>query len=445
VTAMKSIKLSYHPRDWAKQFHASTKRYMVLVVHRRAGKTTAALNFMQVSAIRNGGRRYAYIAPTYKQAKNVAWAILKLYSKDIPGIEHRETDLTVRYPNGSAITLFGADSPDSLRGMGLAGVVFDEYSQQPSNIFSEIVRPMLVDHNGYAIWIGTPKGKNEFYRLYEQAQNDPDRLALKLTVDDTKIIDMQEIEDARKTMSEDEFQQEWYCSFNASLKGSIYGMELAQLRSAGHIKQIPYDTGEPVYTVWDLGMGAAMAVGFFQKVGPELRFIDFWQGAANESLLEAIKAVRNKPYVFEKHFAPHDIMTREISSGMPRADIARKLGINFDIVPNVTVASGIEKTKILFSRLWVDESNCRLWLDAIAQYCREWDDEHGMFRDNPRHDWTSHAADVLRYSAIVESEMRSAYHQEYVQLPYERPGLSTDTYSETAYDLSSEFIPHRKI
>ena len=138
-------------------------------------------------------------------------------------------------------------------------------------------------------------------------------------------------------------------------------------------------------------------------------------------------------------------MVREISSGMPRANIARNLGINFDVVPNVTIASGIEKTKILISRLWVDESNCRLWLDAIAQYCREWDDEHGMFKDNPRHDWTSHAADVLRYAAVVEPEMKSAYHQDYVQPAYERPGLSADIYRETAYDSSSEFVPHRRI
>src|SRR5258708_28205179 len=151
---MKNIKLLYSPRAWALPFHSSKKRWMVLVVHRRAGKTTAAINFIQLSALKNKNCRYAYIAPTYKQAKNVAWAILKDYSSDIPGIEQRESELTVRYPSGSTITLFYADSPDSLRGMGLAGVVFDEYSQQPSNIFSEVVRPMLADHNGYAIWIG---------------------------------------------------------------------------------------------------------------------------------------------------------------------------------------------------------------------------------------------------------------------------------------------------
>ena len=449
MTAMRTIKLTaYMQRDWAKPFHASEKRYMVLVVHRRAGKTTAALNFMQVSALKNSNRRYAYIAPTYKQAKNTAWAILKYYSKDIPGIEHRETDLTVRYPTGSTITLFGADSPDSLRGMGLAGVVFDEYSQQPSNIFSEIVRPMLVDHNGYAIWIGTPKGKNEFYRLYEHALNDPDRLALKLTVDDTKVIDAQEIEDARKSMSEDEFKQEWYCSFNASLKGSVYGTELAQLRSARRIKQVPHDTGEKVYTVWDLGVGAAMAVGFFQRIGSEMRMIDYWQGAANESLPEAIRAVNAKPYDYGKHFAPHDVTVREISSGMPRVEIARNLGITFDITPSMLVASGIEKAKILFSRLWVDETNCRLWLDAIAQYCRGWDDTHGMFKDTPRHDWTSHAADVLRYAAIVESEMRLTTYTPYVQPPYEPPGYGDRPNdrgtSGTPDQLTGEFRPHRR-
>lgn len=435
---MKPIELPYTPREWAKKFHASTKRFMVLVVHRRAGKTTAAINFMQVSALKNANRRYAYIAPTYKQAKNTAWTILKHYSKNIPGIEQRETNLTIRYPTGSSITLFGADNPDSLRGMGLAGVVFDEYSQQPSNIFSEVVRPMLADSNGYAIWIGTPKGKNEFYRLYEQALDNTDWLALKLTVDDTEVISTKEIESAKKSMSADEFQQEWYCSFNAALKGSIYGNELALLRSSGRVKQIPHDTGQPVYTVWDLGVGAALAVGFFQSIKNEIRLIDYFQGKANEGLPDAIRTVRNKPYTYGRHFAPHDINTREIATGKTRLEAAKNLGITFETVPNVPVADGIERAKMFFSRLWVDEANCREWLDAIAQYCREWDDAHGMFRDQPRHDWTSHAADVLRYSALVEMVEIKRNRSTYIQPPYE----SSDPFnSDSVKDYDHEREP----
>ncbi len=166
------------------------------------------------------------------------------------------------------------------------------------------------------------------------------------------------------------------------------------------------------------------------------------------ALPEAIRAVSAKLYNYGKHFAPHDVTVREISSGMPRVEIARNLGITFDITPSMLVASGIEKAKILFSRLWVDETNCRLWLDAIAQYCRGWDDTHGMFKDTPRHDWTSHAADVLRYAAIVESEMRLTTYTPYVQPPYEPPGYGDRSNdmgtSGTPDQLTGEFRPHRR-
>lgn len=411
------VSKSYAPRPWALQLHASMHRWKVIVAHRRAGKTTAALNHLIVSAMRNTGvpnRRYAFIAPTYKQGKNVAWDILKRDAREIPGTVCSETELSVRFFNGSSITIYGADSPDRLRGMGLAGVVFDEYSQQPSNIFTEIVRPMLSDTGGYAIWIGTPKGKNEFCRLFEKAQTDLEWLAMKLTVDDTSVISKTELADAKKTMSEDEYMQEWFCSFDASVKGSVYGREIGMLRQSGRVGAVPHRPGTLVYTVWDLGVGAALALGFFQKVEQNFHMIDYWQGTAQESLPDAIRVVKNKLYCYDKHFAPHDIQTREISSGHTRHKIALDLGINFTTIPAVAVAGGIEKAKLFLPKLWVDEKNCQLWLDAIAQYQRVWDDSRGMFKDEPHHDWTSHAADVLRYAAGVEPLMQK-------RIPYKQP------------------------
>lgn len=405
----KKIKLSYAPRKWAIPFHENRKRWMVLVVHRRAGKTTAALNFMQLSALKNPNSRYAYIAPTYKQAKNVAWDILKRSSASIPGIEHMESELSVRYPNGSRITLYGADAPDRLRGMGLWGVVFDEYSQQPSKIFSEIIRPTLSDHNGYAIWIGTPKGRNEFYRMYEQAKTDPERFALLLTVDDTNVIPRDEIESARRTMSPDEFSQEWYCSFDAAIKGAYYAEELRLAREQGRIGIVPHILDRKVFTVWDLGVGQALAVGFYQKIGSEMRMIDYWAGKDDEGMIQAITLIHRKPYIYEKHFAPHDIAVRETTSGVSRFETARKLGISFTLIPNLPVSDGIHAGSMLFSRLLIDEAQCRPWLDAIGQYAREWDDERGMFNDKPYHNWTSHAADVHRYAALVEKRMNDIY------------------------------------
>jgi phage terminase large subunit len=340
-------------------------------------------------------------------AKNVAWDLLKHCASPIPGVDFNEVELTVKYPNGSKLTLYGADNPDSLRGIGLWGVVFDEYSQQPSNIFTEIIRPALADHEGYAIWIGTPKGKNELYRLYLRGKSEEGWLSLLMTVEDTKLLPEAELADARKQMSADEFAQEFYCSFDASIKGAYYAQEIAEARHAGRVKPFAYDRALLVHTVWDLGKGPNMAVGFYQRSGTEVRKIDYWEGSGDEALPDAIRILQAKSYVYGKHFVPHDIEVVELGSGVSRLETAKKLGVNFEIVPKLSVQDGIDAAKRMWPRLWVNETNCQLWLDAIAQYRREWDDRRGMFKDTPLHDWTSHGADEFRYAAVMEEKMRN--------------------------------------
>ena len=148
------------------------KKRAILVLHRRAGKTVAIVNQLQKDALITPESKYAYICPTYKQAKAVAWDIFKKYSEDIPNIKYNENELTVIYPNGSKIVLLGSDNVHSLRGIGLWGVAMDEYAQQPSNLWTEVILPTLADHDGYAIFLGTPMGKGEFYRIYKRALED---------------------------------------------------------------------------------------------------------------------------------------------------------------------------------------------------------------------------------------------------------------------------------
>lgn len=404
--AEREVVIPYSPRPWALDFHHNAKRWNVLVIHRRAGKTTAALNHLQRDALTHEGSFYSYIAPTYKQAKLIAWDVLKQYSHVIPQVEYNESEMTVKYPNGSRIRLFGADNPDSLRGIGLWGVVFDEYSQQPSNIFSEIIRPALSDHKGYAIWIGTPKGKNEFHRLYETGRMDPEWYARLLTVNDTDILSADELRDARKVMTEEEYNQEFLCSFDASIRGAYYAAELQKARQDGRIKPGIYDPSLLVHTVWDLGIGDPMAIGFYQRLGTELRMIDYYE-STDKPLKHYVEVLSQKTYKYGRHFAPHDIAVRELSSGKSRLEMAKALGISFEITPNLPVDDGINAARLMFERLWIDETNCAFFLDAVAQYRREWDDKKGMFNEKPLHDWTSHAADVHRYAALVENQMKN--------------------------------------
>lgn len=408
-----NVVIPYKPRQWTLQhLHNRQERWIVLVVHRRAGKSTAALNHLQRDALKTPNSKYAYICPTYRQAKAVAWDIIKNAARPIPGIQFNEVELTVKYPNGSKLSLYGADNPDSLRGLGLWGVVFDEYSQQPSNIFTEVIRPALADHQGYAIWIGTPKGRNEFYRLYKKLdsenkpiQNQKEWHCVLLTVDDTKIIPPKELESSRATMSRDEFQQEWYCSFDAAIKGAIYAQELSEARAEGRIGILSYDKALKVYTTWDRGVGKNLVIGFYQRAFGQLRKIDTWQGQDGDGLPEAIKALQNKPYIYGKHFGPHDIKATDAGTGKTFEEQARALGITFTEIPDIGVEEGITAGQIAFSHLFIDERKNQLWLDAIGQYRREWDEKKGMFKDAPYHDWTSHFADEYRYAAVIEDQM----------------------------------------
>lgn len=399
-----------------------------MVLHRRAGKTVAVLNHLQRDALKTPDSRYAYIAPFYKQAKNIAWDMLKLYSRMIPGVKYNESELSVTYPNGSKLQLYGADNPDSLRGIALWGVAFDEYSQQPSNIFTEIIRPALADHEGYAIWIGTPKGKNELYRLWagldkngEPIKNPLDWLRLLLTVDDTGIITEKELIDARQVMSDDEYNQEWMCSFEAAIKGAYYAKELALARSSGRIKHVPYDPALKVHLVSDLGVGQAFATGFYQKVNGELRMIDYWEGENHDGIPQAIKAFQNKPYIYGTWFVPHDASANSIDTGKTRVETIKQLWptIDVSVVPRMSVDDGIAKGRLMFSHLWIEEKLCEKWLDYIAQYQQEYDDSKGMFKEKPRHDFTSHAGDIQRYAAVIEDLMNNDTYKPFVQPAWE--------------------------
>lgn len=327
------------------------------------------------------------------------------------------------YKNGSVIFLAGSENIESLRGIPLWGGGQDESSQQPSGLFSEVISKCLADHLGYWIWGGTPKGKNQFYRTFQTAQaNQSDYTVIFKTIDDTLREETgetvenlrQALEDDKKLvamgeMTEDEFLQEWYCSFTASIKGAYYARQIHDLINGGRFKILPYDPELAVHTVWDLGVGKNLAIGFYQRLGSELRMIDYWEGTHQEGMIQAFQVLQNKPYLYGKHFGPHDLESTEISTGKTRIDLAQDHGIDFDVVPKLGVEDGIERGRLTFSRLWVDSNNCSEWLDAMGQYRQAWDEKKGMFIEKPYHDWTSHKADIHRYASLIEDKMTNDF------------------------------------
>lgn len=421
---MAIIKIPYKPRNWSKALHNACTRWIILILHRRAGKTTSAINHLQRDALNNPGTRYAYVAPTFKQAKRIVWGMAKFYSNMVPGVKYNEAELLIIYPNGSEIVLLGSDNPDSLRGIALWGAFLDEYPLQSPVVFTQIISKCLADHQGYCIFGGTPKGKGSFFKLYQVAGKNPEEYTLIFkTIDESlkeeagETIDnlRQSLEDDKKLvrdgiMTEDEFQQEWYNSFEAAIKGAVYLKELARARKDNRICGGLFDPTLPVYTVWDIGVSKsdAMAIGFFQKVGKEPRLIDYYEntGLGLPHYLSYLQVrAKERHYVYGKHFAPHDIKQKEFTTGKTRLETARRMGVDFEVVSSISLDDGIDLARAFFVRLWVDKLYCEVFLDLIGQYKYVFDEKRGMNTRAPAHDFTSHSADMLRYAAIIEDEM----------------------------------------
>jgi phage terminase large subunit len=401
------VATGYRPRRLQDRLHRSLKRFNVLVAHRRFGKTVFAINELIDRALvcERKRPRYAYIAPLAVQAKGIAWDYLKAYSAPIPGAIARETELRVDLPNGARIQLHGADNPDRLRGLYFDGVVLDEFGDMPPRLWSEIVRPALADREGWAVFIGTPKGRNGFYDLYERARQMPDWFAALFKASETRIIPPAELEAARAVMSSEQYDQEFECAFAAALLGAYYAREIGEAEVSGRIGRVPYDPLAPVETWWDLGVGDSTAIWFVQRVGPEIRLIDYYE-MTGEGLPHYAKVLQEKSYVYSQHVAPHDIVVRELGTGKSRLEVARELGLTFIVAPRLGIDDGINAVRALLPRAWIDAERCGPGVEALRQYRKDFDERLKIFRDHPRHDWTSHAADALRTGAIAPQPAR---------------------------------------
>jgi hypothetical protein len=377
----------------------------VVVCHRRFGKTVFAINELikQAMTCNKENPRLAYLAPTYKQAKTIAWDYLQYYSRPIPGININQAELRIDYPNGARIQLFGCDNPDALRGIYLDCAVLDEYAQMPGSLFGEVIRPALSDRKGSAIFIGTPKGKNAFYDLYRYAEASDDWNCVVYKASETGIVEVDELEDAKRIMTAEEYEQEYECSWSAAIKGAVYGTELASAYKDKRICFIPVEQSAQVATFWDLGISDGMAIWFVQAIGKEIRLINYYEnngkGMAHYiQYLEDFK--RDHSIQYSEHFAPHDIEVRELMTGKSRRDTAREMGLVFRVVPMHKVADGLEAARKLFSRIWIDEKRCQFGIECLSQYRYEYDEKRGVFRDSPVHDWSSHCSDAFRMIAM---------------------------------------------
>uniref|UniRef100_A0A6M3KGI3 Putative terminase n=1 Tax=viral metagenome TaxID=1070528 RepID=A0A6M3KGI3_9ZZZZ len=340
--------------------------------------------------------RGAYLAPLYRQAKAIAWDYLMYYTQVVPGVKYYQQELRADFPNGSRIMLLGADNPDSLRGIYLDAVVLDEVAQMRTNLWSEIIRPTLADRKGRAIFIGTPKGRNHFYDLYNRAGNLEGWSSRMLRASETNILDPQELEAIKRELTEEEYNQEFECSFEGSIMGAYYASPMANALTEGRLASVPYDPIMEVHTAWDLGVDDYTVIWFVQiSPGGEIRLIDYYE-MNGEGLPHYVKYLREKDYVYGRHLAPHDIKVREFSTGRSRLEIAEGLGLSFDVIPAQSVSDGIEAVRSILPRCWFDAKKCDPGIEALRQYRKEYSEKLNTFRNQPLHDWASHGADAFR-------------------------------------------------
>lgn len=405
----KSREVAFPPlREHQRALYETRKRFSAWVCHRRFGKTTLALYSLIAAACDNQQwqPRYAYVAPLRNQAKLIVWDVLKhLTPRAIFGSQHNEAELRVDLPGGRRIQLFGADNPDSLRGPYWDGVVWDEYAQMRPRIWPEVVRPALADRGGWATFIGTPLGKNHFYDLYQQAQDDPAWHSGLYRASDTGIIPAEELASARAMMSPEQYAQEFECSFESALIGSYYGSYLDTARAEDRITRVPWEPSTPVHLAFDLGISDATAIWFVQKSGQMFHFIDYLE-ASDHGLEWYAKVIKEKPYTLGRVYWPHDVEARDFSSdGRTRLAIAESLGLKPSVVvPRGDVADGIAHVRTMFPRFVFDSEKCYEGLQALAAYRREWNEQRKDWSDHPRHDFASHAADSLRTFAMGYGE-----------------------------------------
>jgi phage terminase large subunit len=405
TSAKIGVAIEYRARPQFRAFHDRGERFACIVAHRRAGKTVACVHDLHRGALlsKKLRPRFAYLSPFLRQSKQVAWDYVRAAmapSRDIGASVH-ESELRVDYPNGGQVRLFGADNPDALRGIYLDGVILDEYADMDPRVWSEIIRPALADRQGWAVFIGTPKGRNAFFEMWRRAQSEPGWFSLMLKASETGLIAADELMLARRDLSEAQYAQEFECSFDAAVTGAYYGALMRQAEADGRVSGVPYDPAALVWTAWDLGIRDATAIWFAQMVGREIRIIDYYE-ASGVDLGHYARELMARPYAYAGHIVPHDAKAKELGTGKSRLEVMASLGLKgITLAPVHRVEDGINAVRMVIPRCWFDARKCGRGLDALALYRAEHDDKHAVLRPHPVHDWTSHAADAFRYLAMT--------------------------------------------
>lgn len=406
----KHIIIPYKPREIFRTYHQSNKRFSLTVAHRRAGKTVARVNKLIRKAVEceRVNPRFGYLAPFYVQAKDIAWLYLKHYCASLieMGGKVNESELSITLPHNNAlIKLYGAENAERMRGVYWDGIVVDEGQGIRKTVLTQVILPALADRQGWLDVSGTPKGwENLLGELYKLAKDNPEWFLQMLRASETNIIPAEELSRQRQLMSDNEYDQEFECSFDAAIVGAVYGQWIADADKEDRITdRVQYDPAYPVYTAWDLGYDDATAIWFYQVGLNEIFIIDYyeWNGEGIGHYCEYLKKKGYRYYDF--HYVPHDAANKVMAAGgrsiveQARDDYQTKMMV----IPSTSQQNGIEAARKTLPKCWFNATNCEKGLEALRNYHFKFNEDLKIFSSAPSHDWSSHAAKAFEIIARV--------------------------------------------
>jgi hypothetical protein len=322
------------------------------------------------------------------------WDSLVRAANAVPGAVIAVGDKRVILPNGGVYQTGGMDEPDRWRGGYADLIIEDEADDVTASGLDMVVIPMLADYDGQRVRIGTPKGNGRLAAAYDKC--DPSARFL-LTWKDTGVFTEEQIAKIRDDMDPEEFEQEFNCSFTSPNSGSYYGKWLDEVIRDGRVCRVTYDPKLPVFTAWDLGMDDSTAIWWFQRSpGGEWRWLEYHEDSGQGFDYYA-KLLHSKPYVYGKHYLPHDIEVRELSAGgKSRRTMLTGLGVKpIFVVPAANPADRVSAVRQILPRSWFDSKGCEVGLKKLRGYRRQWNEHMGVWRAEPVHDGASHGSDAI--------------------------------------------------
>jgi len=437
-------------------------RRAIVIAHRRWGKDDVVLHYTCMAAHKRVAN-YWHLLPTYEQCRKAIWEAINPHTGKLrideafpPEIRARtdQQSMTIGLKNGSIWKVVGSDRPDTLVGAAPAGICFSEWALANPSSWAYLA-PILAENDGWAVFITTPRGRNHAYATLEMAQRQPGWFAEVSTVDDTGAISPERIEEQRieyhgiygVDAGDALIEQEYWCSFEAALLGAVWGKELADAAKDGRIGHFPKLDGVPIHCAWDIGVGANMAIWVFQEQWDKVRIIDYISGFGI-GFPSHCAELESRGYVGGTDWVPHDAKVAELGTEKTRVETLISLGRKPKLVPRHGLDDGISGTRQTIEHLVFDEEACKKGLEAVRQYQYEWDDKKKDFGLKPRHDWTSHPADALRYRCMAWRSVEQPPKE--VVLPKDPLGRSIKKLdlpkplSEYTYDEFHKTQPRRR-